>query len=259
MKINLNRTSLLHDIENYWINRTEGYNKVNISELNSDKKYLWLNIIKINSPTTNNKLKVLDIGTGPGFFAILASSLGYDVTSIDYTESMLQQAKINADTYLTNHKIKFIRMDAQNLNFLDETFDLIVSRNLTWNLENPVKAYSEWFRVLKPRGRLINFDANWYLHLFNKEKRKAYENDRINVKKANFNDHYTCTDIDEMERIAKKLPLSQILRPSWDKEILHKIGFKFINIDRSIGDLLWSDEEKLNYNSTPMFMIVCGK
>lgn len=62
-----------------------------------------------------------------------------------------------------------------------------------------------------------------------------------------------------MERIARKLPLSQTLRPHWDKEILHRIGFKFINIDRTMGDLLWNDEEKMNYNSTPMFMIVCGK
>lgn len=259
MTSNLKENNLINDIESYWTSRTEGYSKVNISELNSNKKYLWLNIIKINSPTTNNKIKVLDIGTGPVFFAILASSLGYDVTSIDYTKSMLKQAKSNADTYLTNHEIKFIKMDAQNLDFQDNTFDLVISRNLTWNLENPSKAYSEWFRVLKPRGRLINFDANWYLHLFDTEKRKAYENDRLNVEKTDFDDHYTCTDIDEMERIAKRLPLSQILRPNWDKEILHKIGSKFINIDRSIGDLLWSDEEKLNYNSTPMFMIVCGK
>ncbi|MDO4535970.1 MAG: class I SAM-dependent methyltransferase [Clostridium perfringens] len=260
MKPNSNKISLLYDIEKYWTSRTEGYNKVNVSELNSHKKDLWKDIVETNSPNINNKkIKVLDIGTGPGFFAILTSSLGYDVTSIDYTESMLEKAKSNADIYLTNHEIKFIKMDGQNLNFQDETFDLIVSRNLTWNLENPAKAYYEWFRVLKKGGRLINFDANWYLHLFDKEKRKAYESDRINVKKMNLNDHYTCTDIDEMEKIARKLPLSQTLRPNWDKKILHKIGFKFINIDRTIGDLLWSDEEKINYNSTPMFMIVCEK
>lgn len=155
MEENFKENNLINDIENYWTNRTDEYNKVNISELNGYKKRLWLNTIKINSPIATDKIKVLDIGTGPGFFAILSSSLGYDVTSIDYTESMLKKAKINADTYLNNHKIKFIKMDAQNLDFKDETFDLIVSRNLTWNLENPSKAYSEWFRVLKKGGRLI--------------------------------------------------------------------------------------------------------
>ena len=46
----------------------------------------------------------------------------------------------------------------------DNTFDMIVSRNVTWNLEHPDRAYYEWMRVLKPGGVLLNFDANWYHH-----------------------------------------------------------------------------------------------
>ncbi len=259
MKTLSKESSILKDIEKYWTHRTNGYSYVNIKELNSPQKALWQNIIKINSPNVNGEIKVLDIGTGPGFFAILTSYLGYDVTSIDYTESMLEKAKVNCNTYLKKHKIKFIKMNAQNLDFDDESFNLVISRNLTWNLENPSQAYSEWFRVLKKGGRLINFDANWYLHLFDKEKKQAYENDRKNVKESNYDDHYTCTDIPEMERIAKKLPLSKIIRPAWDEKILSNIGFNSININTNIGDLLWSDEEKLNYKSTPMFMIVCEK
>lgn len=262
MKSNLNNTPLLHYIEQYWNSRTEGYSIVNTNELDSPQKNLWLDIIKKNTPSINNgQIKVLDIGTGPGFFSILSSILEYDVTSIDFTQSMLDKAKINSKIYLnsSSNKIKFIKMNAQNLDFKDETFDLILSRNLTWNLENPSKAYSEWFRVLKEGGRLINFDANWYLHLFNKEKRKAYENDRKNVEENNFSDHYTCTNISEMEQIAMKLPLSKIERPLWDKKILSKLGFKSINITQNIGELLWSDEEKINYKSTPMFMLVCEK
>ncbi|SPZ01220.1 methyltransferase [Proteus mirabilis] len=57
----------------------------------------------------------------------------------------------------------------QDLPFGDEQFDLVVSRNVTWNLKSPCEAYQEWFRVLKPGGSLINFDANWYLHLFDDE------------------------------------------------------------------------------------------
>lgn len=40
-------------------------------------------------------------------------------------------------------------MDASHLAFADETFDAVVSRNLTWNLEDPEQAYKEWMRVLK--------------------------------------------------------------------------------------------------------------
>ena len=41
--------------------------------------------------------------------------------------------------------------------------------------EHPDRAYYEWMRVLKPGGVLLNFDANWYHHLFDEEKRAAYE------------------------------------------------------------------------------------
>ena len=65
------------------------------------------------------------------------------------------------------------------------------------------KAYAEWMRVLKKGGRLLNFDANWYHHLFDEEKRKEYEEDRKRVENLHMDDHYTCTDIDAMEDIAK--------------------------------------------------------
>ena len=52
-------------------------------------------------------------------------------------------------------------MDAQNLEFEDDVFDVVISRNLTWNLKDPKRAYEEWCRVLKPGGVMINLDANY--------------------------------------------------------------------------------------------------
>ena len=95
-------------------------------------------------------------------------------------------------------------MDAQNLEFENNQFDVVISRNLTWNLENPVQAYKEWFRVLKTGGIILNFDANWYGYLYDEEKRMAYEKDRENVERRQLDDHYLCTDIDRMEEIAKE-------------------------------------------------------
>lgn len=244
--------------DKYWNDRADGYCKVNIEELKSDKKKEWINIIKSNMPKAKNQnIKVLDIGTGPGFFAILMASIGLDVTAIDYTEEMLNMAKINAGKY--KDSIKFKRMDAHNLAFKDNQFDLIITRNLTWNLKDPIKAYKEWHRVLAEGGKMLNFDANWYNHLFYDEKRKEYENDRRNVESSKYEDHYTCTDIDAMEEIARNLPLSKIQRPSWDVEILENIGIKSIKVEENIGEIVWSEEEKLNYGSTPMFMIVTEK
>ena len=38
-------------------------------------------------------------------------------------------------------------------------------------------------RVLKPGGLLCNFDADWYGHLYDEEKRSGYEKDRQRWKK----------------------------------------------------------------------------
>ena len=230
-----------------------------IDELRSNKKLEWIDIIKSNAPVFagDRRLKVLDIGCGPGFSSIILSCAGYDVTAVDYTEEMLNKAKQNAGDL--KDKIKFRRMDAHNLEFDEGQFDLIVTRNLTWNLKDPEKAYKSWYKVLRKGGKMINFDANWYLHLFDEEKRREYESDRKNVELSGMEDHYTCTDIDSMEDLARQVPLSKIQRPSWDRVVLDKIGFKNIKIDQNIWTKTWNEEEKLNYGSTPMFMIIGEK
>lgn len=247
---------LLPEIEHYWTGRAEGYSQVNQYELATGQDQVWLNEIEKHLPKKEN-LKILDIGTGPGFFAILLAKAGYEVTAVDYTEAMLKEAKKNAGSY--EKQIDFLRMDAQHLDFESETFDVVISRNLTWNLENPKQAYGEWLRVLKPGGKLLNFDANWYHHLFDEEKRRAYEEDRKQVETLHMEDHYTCTDIDAMENIARQIPMSQTMRPAWDIGILENMTAKKVQADEQVWKRVWDATEKVNYASTPMFLVSAVK
>lgn len=245
---------LLRDIEKYWTNRAEGYSQVNQEELAGENRYHWIRELEAQIPSERKEeLEILDIGTGPGFFSILLAEKGYHVTAVDYTEAMLEEARKNAGALAGN--IQFYRMDAQSLGFLDESFDVIVTRNLTWNLENPIQAYREWKRVLKPGGVLLNYDANWYHHLFDEEKRRAYEEDRQKVSAASLEDHYTCTDIDAMEEIARRVPLSRAMRPQWDQYVLNELGFSEVAVSMDVWEHVWSEVEKINYGSTPMFRI----
>lgn len=247
-------STLLHEIESYWENRAEGYSKVNQEELQGVQKKQWLDEFRRYLPKDHKgEIKILDIGTGPGFFSIILTEEGYSMTAVDYTPAMLEEAKENAGELAD--KIHFMQMDAQNLQFEDETFDFIVSRNVTWNLENPEKAYHEWYRVLKKGGTMLNFDANWYQHLFDEEKRREYEEDRRKVEEACIEDHYTCTDIDTMEDIARRIPLSPVCRPQWDLNVLDETGFASMEADLDVWDRVLSPVEKLNYASTPVFMI----
>ena len=249
---------LLSEIESYWTTRAEGYSEVNHKELNGMQKGAWLEVLKGQFPEkAKEELKILDIGTGPGFFPVILAEAGYQVIAVDYTQEMLDTAKKNAGELCRN--ITFYKMDAQNLEFEDEMFDVVISRNLTWNLKDPEKAYREWCRVLKPGGKLLNFDANWYGYLYDEEKRQSYEEDRKSVESENLDDHYLCTDIDRMEKIALQMPLSAINRPSWDRKLLKENGFASVAVDTEIWKRVWSQEEKLNYHSTPMFMISAVK
>lgn len=249
---------LFEENKKYWTNRTIGYSKVNEEELRNLQTQKWLQVLTESFPKKNKEeINVLDIGTGPGFFAIILAKAGYAVTAVDCTQSMLERARVNAGTY--SNSIYFVLSDAQKLDFPDNAFDVIVSRNLTWNLEHPKTAYGEWIRVLKKGGVLLNFDANWYHFLYDEEMRAGYENDRKRVEELNLKDHYTCTDIDAMEAIARLLPLSQYNRPEWDVKTLQTFHVTRIQSDLNVWQRVWSEEEKINYGSTPMFSITVEK
>ena len=253
---------LLQEIASYWGTRAEGYSEVNEKELAGSQREAWLHVLEEQFPEKKKEeMKILDIGTGPGFFPMILSEAGYTVTAVDYTEEMLEKAKENLGKYTKYglERVTLQRMDAQNLEFANETFDVVISRNLTWNLEKPEQAYQEWMRVLKPGGVLLNFDANWYGYLYDEEKKEAYEADRKKVEEQQLDDHYLCTDIDRMENIARQVPLSAMERPTWDTKVLESLGVCSIQTDSEIWKRVWSEEERLNYASTPMFLVRAEK
>ena len=195
---------------------------------------------------------MLEVGTGPGFFAILLCELGYAVTAVDLTPAMLAEAKKNAGDLADG--ICFMEMNAEELDFAAKSFDVVVSRNLTWNLPQPDKAYAEWARVLKPGGLLLNFDANWYTYLFDDEARQAYDRDRANSAEQGIGDQNVWENFDLMEDIARRVPLSNIRRPAWDLQQLRTLGLH-AQADETVWQRVWSEEEKLNFSSTPMFLV----
>ncbi|GAB6145249.1 class I SAM-dependent methyltransferase [Desulfocicer niacini] len=247
---------LLEQVGTYWTGRATGYSQGNVEELNSARSSAWKRLIKNYMPRGRG-LKVLDVGTGPGFLALIMAGWNHCVTAVDYTQAMIEQARENGARF--GHEISFTRMDAQSLDFEDQSFDLLITRNLTWNLEMPEKAYREFFRVLRPGGRLLNFDANWYLHLFDPDAKKAWDRDRQKTKKRSYPDHFSQAYARTMESIAKKLPLSRKCRPEWDTRVLKETGFTKLLIEFDIGKHVWDEVQKVNFASTPMFMIGAEK
>lgn len=251
--------TLLEEIEQYWTRRASSYSDLINTELSTDGLDRWLPVLKENGIDGAPK-RILDIGTGPGFFAIALASLGHEVVAVDYTEAMLEEARSNARMAGLEGRIFFLQMDAQDLSFPDDTFDFIVTRNVTWVLEHPDEAYLSWHRVLKPGGTMLNFDAGWYNYLFNEEKYAQYLEDRENVKAAHMTDSYDSYDeSDVCEEFSKQLMLSRYTRPEIDLQMLEEIGYSDVSVDRDIWKRVWNDEEKMNGRSTPLFLLKAVK
>ena len=181
--------------------------------------------------------------------------LGCAVTAIDLTRAMLAEAKENAG--LLADEICFMEMNAEALSFAPERFDAVISRNLTWNLPHPDRAYAEWTRVLKKGGVLLNFDANWYAYLFDEDAQAAWDRDRRSSAERGVRDQNVEAEgehFDVMEEIARRVPLSKIARPAWDLQQLASLGLK-AEADETVWKRVWSEEETISFASTPMFLV----
>lgn len=239
-----------------WNQNSEAYSQSINAELTTYKKQVYQKIFEDNIPS-GKKLRVLDAGTGPGFFSILLSEMGNTVTAIDMSDGMLEKAAANAKKY-GQDQITFIKMDAQKLEFPDNSFDLVVSRNITWNLTKPEQAYKEWLRVLDHGGRIINIDSNCLLFLFDEEERMRHEQDIKDLLAKGLVNQWDPSNysmkFDYIET-GRVLPLSQIYRPTWDVDFFSKQGVKSIYVEFRLNELIFDEIEQANYRSKSFFLL----
>ncbi len=245
----IDKDTIEEDVLNYWTLRTPSFSKIRGNELMGDIGKGWHFALRSTLPF-NKYRKILDVGTGTGFFSVLLGRDGYRMTGVDLTPSMIEEAKKEARKFKS--KARFFVMDAMNLEFEDNTFDAVITRNLTWTLPDVERAYKEWFRVIRPGGRLINYDANYANAIRRGDAVRTESGDKI----AYGHDGVT----KEMEKISNGIALSLDIgkedRPAWDRECLMSVGFKkcFVDMDEAENILgLKSDP------AAPMFKIIADK
>lgn len=249
--------SVLKQSEAYWNERSTSYSASTQRECQTWLKAAWEAELTCVFNHLKKGARILDIGAGPGFFSILCAQAGFTVTAIDASPEMLAQAKENAASEGVQDQITFVLGDVCALPFKDGSFDAIVTRNVTWNLEKPAEAYADWRRVLSPEGMLLNFDANWYTYLNDETLAQENSANQQDFSVLNSSYEYEATD-DQCARceiIARQLPLTYEQRPAWDIEVLRAVGFKTIEVDDSVSERVWSPGEQMYYAATPLFKI----
>jgi len=144
------------------------------------------------------KGKVLEIGVGTGK-NIPYYPEGAEVTAIDFSGKMLARAKKKAEK--TGKTVELLHMDAQDMDFADNTFDVVFTTCVFCSVPDPVQGLKEIRRVLKPCGEAIMIEhvrsekkiLGKLMDLLNPIPRTIYGaniNRRTveNVKKAGFTD-----------------------------------------------------------------------
>ena len=89
---------LQRENRSYWDRRAPSYTDVIKKNLGDGWDAVWADMLISRFPARRGTapLRVLDVGTGPGFYAIILAARGYAVTAVDFSEKMLAEARRNA-------------------------------------------------------------------------------------------------------------------------------------------------------------------
>ncbi len=119
-----------------------------------------INQALLSSLPSLHKPKVLDAGCGTGefVFPLLREKYGKSLQlhGYDLSPDMLAIAR---------KKFPFARLrsgPAEKLPYINNTFDLVISRETLEHLEHPQQAVREFYRVLQPGGCLVVSTPSWF-------------------------------------------------------------------------------------------------
>lgn len=131
--------------EAYTINTL--WDKIRAEELNK-------RVINIISPT--NDKKILEVGAGVGGAAAYISECK-EFVGTDLSGVAVNQAK---KLFGNKPNFSFKTMDAMALEFEDNSFDVVIAKEVIEHLPKPQKAIREAFRVLRKGGLLVVTSPN---------------------------------------------------------------------------------------------------
>lgn len=98
-------------------------------------------------------LRVLEIGCGLGTDGAQFAQAGADYTGVDLTEAAVDLARKRFELF--GLKGKFRTADAENLDFADESFDLVYSHGVLHHTPDTARSVREVHRVLRKGGRAV--------------------------------------------------------------------------------------------------------
>jgi ubiquinone/menaquinone biosynthesis C-methylase UbiE len=102
-------------------------------------------------------LDVLDVGTGTALIPALLcdQQSAFRVMAIDMAVNMLDLATYNVEACSRPDRIQLAKVDAKDLDYDTEMFDVVISNSIVHHIPNPEKCLAEMVRVLKRGGAMF--------------------------------------------------------------------------------------------------------
>lgn len=194
-------------------------------------------------------LKILDAGCGEGYLCRKLAKKGHSVFGIDFSKKLIKTARDLENKMPLG--IKYFLGDFRKTDFPPSFFDVVLSHQTINEIANPEKAFREFFRILKKKGKSV------FLFLHPCFDFKAKKSDSLNYfkKKMIKKDYYLVSGIKSPSPyFYLHLPLSQWI------SLLIKSGFSITNITEPHPPLKllrkkwWKENFKL-----PRFILIEAK
>ncbi len=96
--------------------------------------------------------RILDVAAGTGTSSASLTRSGASVVAVDFSPGMIE---VGRRKHARNPHIEFVEADAIALPFAAASFDALTISFGLRNVVNPNRALAEFFRVLKPGGRIV--------------------------------------------------------------------------------------------------------
>jgi SAM-dependent methyltransferase len=138
-------------------------------EIQHYDKALYEKLLASHAPDAS----ALEYGCGAGSFAYFLARAGTEsVTGIDISPVAIEQAAERADREGVADRCEFRVMDAERLDFADDSFDLICGTAILHHLDLDA-AYGEIARTLRPDGHAVFFEPLGHNPAINAYRRRT--------------------------------------------------------------------------------------
>ncbi|HEX4407167.1 MAG TPA: methyltransferase domain-containing protein [Xanthobacteraceae bacterium] len=98
--------------------------------------------------------RILEVGVGTGI-SLPHYSKNVQLCGVDISAPMLKKAEDRVSEFGLSNVEGLWVMDAENLTFPDDSFDVVVAQYVVTTVPNPEATLDEFARVLKPGGEII--------------------------------------------------------------------------------------------------------